>query len=800
MKKVISIISILALLLSLFTVFAFAETDAAEDELSNNVDYSVLDRDTVLSDAKNAGFNDFIDVDEYYDKAGETGYDSVMLIGISEPIFSEFDYSDTDGTYTAWSIGFYFYNPQLLAFAFSELSNTIAAGVSITPTINGVEQAIVYSPLSNGRYAEFVENDYVYNQMFICGYARGSFDETVLIENASFTIESVGINLHPEDFDFTTGPSPSYDFNLGEGYVLEVQDVSNFIDYSSPLQDLSVFLNLSISELKEEFPQNFNEKHIRYAEPSLAFVYEDRDSECLYLYVYDEHGLGASSERAALTYCDISLEGLGVNTKRVQSLEFVSSSDCFLKFRISNLDLYFDDTFSGDSSSYYITGFRYFDSEGNVRYFNSKAEFSCIVSYDGDEVYVEFLANYITLSEVKPTYYRLDNSGTGMGYYQTLSSVYFSVPREYFELDDEDSYNDRWVERISGEYTEYYTNIGIVTSDKELETKLIENPSMKDDFYLTAGYVNSAESPTGGFLEFRTAIGDIPDFLINRPGFDFKCHKYFETYGYLYSIDEMPENMDTVVSSEEFLADIKSAEKPFAEMGKYVPFDLDRKESFELVSNKDWTFDKLASETSFFTAIGAIIFGYNEEIEDSIKNIKVFETLSGEGLEYCISYLESATDEQKISFCKNYFTNMKDIPDVLAAMKKARDNNDVFIFLRFDVYDYYCDFVDENTFVFQEKYYENFDILEIELANQYDSKLYLTRMIPINFVADITSPSTDPIVPGIDINWPDWRWPKFEGPDFSGFFTVMMIIAGVILFLFVGVPLLKKIFSTKKKE
>ena len=814
MKKIISVICAFALLFSVFAVFVSAETTEERDESRNDEWFDL---------GVSSGYGEFINVEQFVKNAGKViegakpiqDYTQLMLIALGQPRLDvKYDNSGShDGCGYIVKYGFvgYFYNPMNCEFAFRSSYLMDDATIAGSVLYNDVTYSFSQQGyLANACLNETEIDEGYTTQLFL--QVSYSIEVRVPVADNSVVIDKSKLKLYIDqlslegfgDIDGTGEYEKSFAIDFAVDDTIELTNHNAYIGKTTPTSDLMTFLDLSYVDLMKEYPLNKTENPKILQEPSIVYMYEERNTNRLYLYVYDEHAFGMFRPgNVAKGYVDISL-GSNDNYKILSNLEYVSASDCFVKFCVNRISDNFDDAFSGDDSLYQIRGFSYIDKNGNRR--TSEGYFVADFYYKNDAVDISFYSDYISLTDVKNTFYRLDSSANGSGYYQTLSSVYFTIPEYYFELHDDDYNNDRWIASIEGEYTEYMTNIGVVTSDDALYKWLTDDPNMKNVALYTGYYTDVY---IAGMQEFycRKYVGGKDPWQNNSSYINKSTAEFFDTYSYLYFVDEF-EGLDAVFNfdlRDMLEKDVLKADDPFADEGKYNLFHLTKDDSFELISANEWTFSDIYANRGFWDALYAVMFKDFPVLSDSIKDIEVFCTLSGDTLhEKIVSFESVKTEEAKKALCDEFFVDIDDFNDVLKSMKDAYENNRVFVLFRFDVYDYYGEFQKDSdeTFLFQEKYYEGFDILKIELENSYDSRVYDVRMAPISFVGGITRPS-DPNYNVPEINFPELKLPEINWPpssDFDRIFTSILVIGGVILGALVLMPIINAFIRRNRKN
>lgn len=240
----------------------------------------------------------------------------------------------------------------------------------------------------------------------------------------------------------------------------------------------------------------------------------------------------------------------------------------------------------------------------------------------------------------------------------------------------------------------------------------------------------------------------------------------------------------------------------------YDTYDLNN------VINMPW--EQMVEEFGWLKAIWFYNFGTKQTFMESRKDIEAIKTVSG-------AALLTAINMENDYFSEKYCVALSDVPTIKAQMQQAYNNNEAFVFFRFDVYDYYADecYLNgsklDNTFIFQGKYYDNFDVLNIELSNAFDKKVYAVDAEPIDIAPAITSP-----YPVIEEDFLDPSDKEFYDPnnwdgqnsqnikDFlqgiRDFFNNITVVIGVLLMMPViifgvwGVTWIIGLFTNNKKR
>lgn len=270
--------------------------------------------------------------------------------------------------------------------------------------------------------------------------------------------------------------------------------------------------------------------------------------------------------------------------------------------------------------------------------------------------------------------------------------------------------------------------------------------------------------------------------------------------------------MDEFLTTDEVTQVIKNAhcfECAFTTDLKEKQYVLNFDETKTLSSFSDMTFSEMCDEFGFGSALCILLFGTTEKYQDSIKNIKCIETMSG--ME--ISKALKVSDEV---FASTYYVALSDVPNIKSQMKNALSNNESFVFVRFDVFDYYADYTegvfiennsgvhtdyDDSVLLFQTKYYENLDILRMETSNGYATNVYDVEMEEIDTSSGATVPK--PIRPaGIGNGYGGLDLEKFFKDLMRTISIIFVVIVVLVIFIYfapVIVPVIKAILAFFKK-
>ena len=388
---------------------------------------------------------------------------------------------------------------------------------------------------------------------------------------------------------------------------------------------------------------------------------------------------------------------------------------------------------------------------------------------EGEEEYVEPNAKYLTAEvdgEIKIdanyTYYRLDSSVNGNGYYQTLSTLYFSIPNKYLQSTDipvvdsyvkaleisyqsamtkpfihkgqDDKNFDKIIEQMNSDYYgeindayPFLSSLFYVWNDEGIvsspEIFICNNDFTKINF---ATFVNISLSGNQNYgfdslvlTDYNKPV-DIPDIYGGE-------HSEINDLYSTYELNQIINNIGT-----------NNVIKDSFENNQFI-LNFDETKSLESF-NKD-SLAELFHNFGYYFALKMRILGTKNEYMTSINEIEAIKTLSYAEMNYA---LLMSDDE----FSSKYFVSLADVAKIKKQIEYALSNNETFVFARFDVFDYFsdymfggvvtddivkkCELVGLNTICFQTKYYKDLDVLRIETGNKFSTKLYKVDMDEIN--------------------------------------------------------------------
>ncbi len=413
---------------------------------------------------------------------------------------------------------------------------------------------------------------------------------------------------------------------------------------------------------------------------------------------------------------------------------------------------------------------------------------SSLNSNDSSVKYIKVNMEESISFELFDTYYRIDSSATANNLYQTLQSVYFTLPNKYLEMNDLNFLNDRTVSAIEFEYNSAMITPAIYTANEDFYNELLpyigkisELVNSSDySLYTNPDLFHTGDSSASFYCDFL--IGDSKFPISLAYSYVFHAQDKLDNLYYLFKGDEYG-LFEEVITSEEFLNAIEE-KGMFVEDLKHGHYILHDYDTFELKNIYEMSFDQMVDEFNIFNAFWFNLTGTTQTFEDGAEDIPAISTISG-------SQLISALKMDDASFSKNFYVALSDVPSVKLQMQNALDNNEAFVFLRYDVYDYYAADLHKNggtvkdTFLFQGKYYDNFDIVAIALSNHFDTKAYSVSADSIDIAPAVTSPDpvdTDQILdPGNSDFYNPNNWNGEWWLEFQDWFKNVSLIISIIL-------------------
>lgn len=757
--KILCLVLCLCFTLPIFTVFGFAVSNDrfVYPELPEGYwdDYGVYYR----YEAELCGFDKWIDIQEYIDNKGNPGYDELMIVGVDiENSNFEFNSNEfSDGTVTS-DFKVYLYNPDFLDF--SVLYETDSSG-SITYTVDGEEKESPFrwrciDPDEDSHYLSWK----IYDELFIA----------VKMEGVEFQVESLGDTptikfTHIEgnksfdnEFDVPQGrffescpaPDPYVIYRDFEGVCSDVYceftlgynfegNCSYDPSKSSAVEDLIYFFSegeenkITEEDLKKMYPVTSGKRVT-----DIIFFYEDFSRKRLYLYLYDSSGAGfneSMSEAVGITLNNTTY------TRRITG-DMSQSQGAIYKFYvedskgvIGNRSELYERVYKIVDPMYYLAGTSvnplmvdceatYTYNSNSVSTFADGGSTNKVVNVKGETV-------SIRTASTGNSFYSLNNSVNGEYKKQTLRTFYCGLPEYTFLLDDMDPVNDRCLENINVSY--YWAEVLplVITSNKSALYNDLKN------FFDTGSWDNSPyEVPVKALatqVRFQNIFEYYPYLLVGNEGLDwlytFPEHIYNDFLSVVYHSDL---DSSFVVANENFETYIneyikKKGKNPWDKLN-YEDIVITKDEFKTLISQKEWSFGESWEKIGLLQTIINKMGGENS-LDDTISNISSFVMLKEDDIKIALAMNDDL-------FCKNYYVNNS--AEVKAAMQDCLDNNEVFVMIRYDVYDLYeCDDVSyfgnawmntDEVVVFQDRYYKDFDILSYTAKNNLETVLYFVDM------------------------------------------------------------------------
>lgn len=387
------------------------------------------------------------------------------------------------------------------------------------------------------------------------------------------------------------------------------------------------------------------------------------------------------------------------------------------------------------------------------------------------------------------TFYRINSSASGTAYQQTLSTVGFALDSSYFNVDDLDVTNDFYLDFVHFTYRGGYLKPAFVTTDCNFlaENGFLPGSSrvqLYNGYYIYSG----VDTVTGnGFTTFYPDIwfGPVPE-----PGlaYGYSPDKQYNYIPFIFMVQHEGdfEDFEYVLTQDEIETVLEKFSEGQIFDGEVTPVDktITFKDKTELLSYRDATFNEVSSSLGFFSALLHKLCGMDDTVMESIGSINCIEMIVPD--DYSSILLMS--DEE---FSSTYLVALNEAGDIKSKVLDALLNNQVYTFLRFDAYDYYAADAtvaglehNGDAFIFQEKYYKDFDIIELGISNEQETVVYTVKMDPIDFLAGGTSPDVttkdDVTTPGEYIkNELGPSWEEFL-KNLEKFGKIAAIVAGAV--------------------
>jgi len=588
--------------------------------------------------------------------------------------------------------------------------------------------------------------------------------------------------------------------------VAYAESGGNNYDKTNVLDDLKSSNDFDI--LKYPYNEKDDIKVINFVEYCYSFKANMRSNYGLYIYVYNPKGLNLSTSekmnkiQMATKY---DSEGKPIDYTKF-SLEFLSKSEddnyknLFYKFKV--IDKKVDNTTFADrvnslqrrydvsgvelatyghqnatdypvNGTYYFTGY----AEGYGVDSNSKCTLKSTVDY----------LETVNL-DVKHTFYRTKTSSKGAGYQNQLDTVYFAVPKRFF-----DKYGK--LQRIKAEWYEYKTKDIVVTSNQDFYDKAYQwlgkqtGPLDKNGVaeynseigYGLGYYINTQEewlarwgwnlgpryyqTETAPFLHYLFKVNNIQEYdpyadIVDIGGVKSNAlYEYIKNYDKSFNNGKLPIK-DGNISADLFAKDIDSYRKLDTKYGKiqngYCYYDFDADVDLQTLSS--WK-DTDPSFWDNWMAWGLWDAMTGKIPQEESRTISPIYTLK-----------ESDLTGSDTEIAERLMINSKDVSNLKSFYKDATtvtgkdDEEKVVVLFRFATSDYYSvpvEIVERGKgFLGSDKYTRNqaymaresvfFDFDIIQLTFQQDGKYTVIPVVssPIDIVNDITPP----------VDMPDMEW------------------------------------------
>ena len=420
----------------------------------------------------------------------------------------------------------------------------------------------------------------------------------------------------------------------------------------------------------------------------------------------------------------------------------------------------------GVCGTYIFTGF----AEGYGPDENAKSTLSCDVKY----------LETIELS-VKHTFYRSETSALGAGHQNQLDTVYFSVPKRFF-----DRYGT--LQRIKAEWYEYKTKEILVTSNSDfynaaspyIGVPLGNSPNeyglyeyVEDigyslgigagkagDMYVAQWGWNLGDGylhvPTN-ILYYMFLVDNIEEYdpyaeTVTIGGVQSNdLYEWIKNYNKSYTSGRLPIK-DGKISADLFESDIDASRKMNNENGvikmgySYYDFDAD----VDLQTLQSWS----DSDPSFWDnwlnfGLGAAFTGGPDEETKTVAPIQILKAsdLTGTNTEIAERLLVNVSDVDSIKAEYNNATTVSGI----------NDEERVVVLFRFATSDYYSEAVDiiqlnkgflwsdkhidGEAYIAQESVFFDFDIIQLTFNKDGDYTVIPVVSSPIDIVNDVTPPT-----------------------------------------------------------
>lgn len=604
---------------------------------------------------------------------------------------------------------------------------------------------------------------------------------------------------------------------------------SNF-DNTDVMTDLTTAENFDINQypINKKLDTFIVQNFVEYC---YSFDESNRKNYGLYLYLYNPSLINldiASYDNKIQLAVGYNSEGKPNNYEKF-NLKFCSVSDgdykrLFYKFKVvdhrsSHDQLTIAERVNSNARRYDVSGvelltngsFLAVDYPVNKSYVYSGYAVGCGI--DGNNV--ESTLNckpekLTTLSlEVEHTYFRTLTSDKGADYQNQIDTVYFAVPKEYFE-------NDAKLQRIKAEWYEYLTKEIVVTSNQEFFDKAISyvskwlgqyeaiNHPITGTTYKNTSFNEYLNYGLGQYL-VPESFGDYRcDYCWNAPiwlhgyypqnkllylldcpslenydpysdktddEFKNKLYKYILTYTKSYQNGRLPIKNGSI-SADLFEPDIDNDRKVNNEFGKiqngYCCYDFDADLDVKYLNSWASTDPKFSDNLKKYGLWKSLKGNIPQEEAIQLKPIEMF------------SYEDLHLSEQEI--VKKYYINAKDVESFKRYATKAQSEDKKVVMFRFATSNYYntaLDIVKNNSgitgviyggeaYIAKQSVFFNFDIIQLTFKQGDIFTVIPVVSSPIDIVDDPTPP----------INIEDHQDPK---DIFKIIFTWILIIVGLLI-------------------
>lgn len=581
---------------------------------------------------------------------------------------------------------------------------------------------------------------------------------------------------------------------------------SNNYDKTNVLDDLKSSKDFDI--LKYPYDEKKDIQVINFVEYCYSFKANMRSNYGLYIYVYNPKGLNLStSEKMNKVQMATKYGDDGKPTDYTKfSLEFLNKSEdepyknLFYKFKVidkkidgttfadivnslqrrydvSGLELATYGNFTATdypvNGTYLFTGY----AEGYGADSNSKCTLSSTVEY------LE-TANL----DVKHTFYRTKTSSKGAGYQNQLDTVYFAVPKRFFN-----SYGK--LQKIKAEWFEYKTTDIIVTSNQDFYDKakpylgiqtgpydkfgMTEyNPEIGISLSQNAVDANGMKAASWGWnlgsgyfhtpapsIQYLFKVNDIKEYdpyadIVDNGGVKSNAlYEYIKKYDNTFNKGKLPIKNGSI-SADLFASDIDDYRKLDTKYGKiqngYSYYDFDADVDLQTLSSWQDTDPSFWDNWINWGLWDAMTGNIPKEESRTVSPIYTLKEsdLTGSDADIANKLMINSKDVQNL---KNFYKEA-------VTVTGKDDEEKVVVLFRFATSDYYSapveitelgkgflgndKFTKGQAYRAKESVFFDFDI--IQLSFQKDGKYTVIPVVssPIDIVNDITPP----------VDMPDMEW------------------------------------------